>query len=130
MSVHRYAAALVVGAILASGGCGDSGEPPLVTIDSTTVASTSVEPNIDPERTYEYDFSEVRTDSVLIALWEAGLPLSQAWYPIAYVCEDTRGPRLTVELTVADVRMAEHDFVPGTGRLLCSELLRRYVVRE
>ena len=44
---------------------------------------------------------------------------------------DLRGPRLTVELDAADDgAMAEHDFAPGTGRLLCSEFLRHYVLRE
>ena len=130
MSFHHYSTtALVLGAFAMSAACGNSEGPPLVTIDSTTVASATVAPLIDQERTYEYDFSEVRIDSVLIALWEDDLPVSQAWYPIQYLCEDLRGPRLTVELDAAeDAAMARHDFSLGTGRLQCSELLRRYYV--
>ena len=109
--------------------CGDE-EPtsPFVLLDSSMVASATVVPNIDATRTYEYDFSAVRPDSVLVALWSAGLPLTQAWLPVAYLCEDARGPRLTVELTTPDARMASHDFRLGTGRLACSQDLWQYTL--
>jgi hypothetical protein len=95
-------------------------------IDSVVVRSSSVQP--DPGRTWEYDLAEVRPDSVLAALWQAGLPLEVAWRPLDYRCEDPRGGRLTVQLTRPDTGMAERGFVAGTGRLVCSEELMRYVV--
>lgn len=106
-----------------------SSEPPtasLPAIDSSLVASAAVTP--DPARTYEYDVGTVRVDSVLRALWRAGLSVAVAWLPVQYLCEDLRGPRLTVELAAPDDRMAQHDFAPGTGRLQCSEQLWQYSV--
>lgn len=109
--------------------CGDD-EPtsPFVLVDSSIVASATVVPNIDATRTYEYDFSTVQPDSVLVALWNAGLPLTQAWLPVAYLCEDARGARLTVELSSPDARIESHDFRLGTGRLACSQDLWRYTI--
>lgn len=109
--------------------CGDD-EPtsPFVLVDSSVVASATVVPNIDATRTYEYDFSTVQPDSVLVALWNAGLPLTQAWLPVAYLCEDARGARLTVELATPDSRIEAHDFRLGTGRLGCSQDLWRYTI--
>ncbi len=118
---------MTLGAALAGvPGCDDPASVGDVRIDSTVVASSTVDP--DPARTYEYDFSAVRPDSVLQALWRAGLPLEVAWLPVDYRCDDIRGARLTVELAAPDSRMADHDFSPGTGRLLCAEELVRYVV--
>jgi len=117
-------------ALLALGlACGDD-EPtsPFVRVDSSVVASATVVPTIDATRTYEYDFSTVRSDSVLVALWNAGLPLTQAWLPIAYVCEDALGARLTVELATPDSRIEAHDFRLGTGRLGCSQDLWQYSI--
>lgn len=93
-------------------------------VDSTLVPSADVTP--DADRTYEYDFGTVRTDSVLLALWRGGLPVADAWLPASYLCEDLRGPRLTVQLAGPDDRMAQHDFALGTGRLQCSEQLWEY----
>jgi hypothetical protein len=108
-------------------GCDDSTSVEFVHIDSTVVASSTATP--DPARTYEYDLAEVRPDSVLSALWIAGLPVEVAWLPVDYRCDDIRGPRLTVQLTAPDTpRMAAHDFTPGTGRLMCAEKLVRYVI--
>jgi len=108
-------------------GCDDSTSVEFVQIDSTIVASSTATP--DPARTYEYDLAEVHPDSVLSALWIAGLPVEVAWLPVDYRCDDVRGPRLTVQLTEADIpRMAAHDFAPGTGRLMCAETLVRYVI--
>ena len=97
-----------------------------IVVDSLQVTSSGVTPA--PERTYEYDFSGVRPDSVLPALWKAGIRVGTAWRPLDYRCEDVRGPRLTVQLEEPDERMAEHDFSPGTGRLACSERLMRYTL--
>ena len=106
--------------------CSDPAGVSDLVVDSAVVSSGSVTPA--EGRTYEYDFGEVLPDSVLLALWQAGIQLETAWRPIAYRCEDARGPRLTVQLLSADDRMSEHDFTLGTGRLGCSEWLMRYVV--
>ncbi len=120
-------ALVVLGAALAAvPGCDDPGTVQGIRIDSTVVRASTVQP--DPARTWEADLPGARPDSVLAALWHAGLPLDVAWRPIDYRCEDPRGPRLTVQLSEPDARMADHGFVPGTGRLACSEELMRYLV--
>jgi hypothetical protein len=107
---------------------GDEPTASVPRIDSSVVASAAIAPTLDPARTYEYDFSTVRPDSVLLALWQAGLPLAEAWLPIAYLCEDARGARLTVALALPESRMEDFDFRLGTGRLRCSEELWQYTV--
>jgi len=107
---------------------GDEPTSPVVLVDSSMVASATIVANIDPTRTYEYDFSAVRSDSVLVALWNAGLSVTQAWRPVAYRCFDALGPRLTVELATPDSRMESYDFRLGTGRLACSQDLWQYVL--
>lgn len=122
-------AAVVLGlgtALVAVPGCDDPGTLRAIHVDSTVVRSSSVQP--DPGRTWEYDPAGAPPDSVLATLWQLGFPLEVAWRPIAYRCDDPRGPRLTVQLARQDERMADHDFVQGTGRLACSEELMRYVV--
>ena len=114
--------------LAAAQACADAGPDIVPTIDSTTVASADVVVRLDPARTYEYDFTTARVDSVLAALWTAGLPLEEAWRPLEDMCLDPRGPRLTVALEQPDdARMADHDFQLGTGRLACSTQLRQYV---
>ena len=109
--------------------CIDGGPDSMPPLDSTTVASADVTPRIDPLRTYEHDYSWARADSVLPALWSAGLRVEEAWRALNYMCLDARGPRLTVALERPDdARMADHDFRPGTGRLGCSPQLRQYVI--
>jgi len=108
--------------------CSDLGPGDMPPIDSTVVASADVVVRIDPLRTYEYDLNLGPVDSVLTALWSAGLQIDEAWLPLNYLCEDIRGPRLTVALEGPDDRMADHDFQLGTGRLACSETLRQYVI--
>jgi len=109
--------------------CEDVGPDNVLRIDSTIVASADVVPRVNPARTYEYDRHTNRMDSVLTALWSAGLPVEEAWWPVNYLCEDVRGPRLTVALErPEDSRMADHDFSLGTGRLQCSADLRQYVI--
>jgi len=107
-------------------GCDDPGTFRAVRVDSTVVRSSTVQP--DAERTWEADRGDVRPDSTLVALLEDGLPVDVAWRPLIYRCDDPRGPRLTVQLTRPDARMATHGFTPGTGRLGCSEELMRYLV--
>jgi hypothetical protein len=130
MSLRRAAAALVPAASFAVAAalpaCSDPGGVSDVVVDSVVVSSETVTPA--EGRTYEYDFAEVRPDSVLLALWRAGFALEVAWRPLHYACEDARGARLTVQLAAPDSAMALHDFTPGTGRLRCSADLMRYVV--
>ena len=108
--------------------CSDTAPDIFPRMDSTIVASADVAPRVDPSRTYEYDFSSVRVDSVLPALWTAGLPIIEAWLPLDYACEDPRGERLTVALAQPDARMTDHDFRLGTGRLMCATQLRQYMI--
>jgi hypothetical protein len=110
----------------ASTACSDPGGVSDVVVDSVVISSESVTPV--EGRTYEYDFAEVRPDSVLLALWRAGFAVEVAWRPLHYVCEDARGARLTVQLAASDSGIAAHGFSPGTGRLRCSVDLMRYVV--
>jgi hypothetical protein len=131
MTVFRPATAVSVLALAATAlaaltACSDPAGVSNLVVDSAVVASAGVTPA--EGRTYEYDFGEVRPDSVLLALWRAGIQVETAWWPIAYRCEDARGPRLTVQLLSADDRMSAHDFTLGTGRLGCSEWLVQYVV--
>ncbi len=128
--VHRSVQAIVtVGFVLAVvPACNDTSPDIVPRIDSTIVASADVAPRIDASRTYEYDFSAVRVDSVLPALWTAGLPVIEAWLPLDYACDDIRGARLTVALAQPDARMTDHDFRLGTGRLMCATQLRQYVI--
>lgn len=131
MKATPTAALAALAALAAAAGCKDGFPVDGLRIDSTTVLSADVAPLIDETRTYEYDSSQGRNDSLLIALWQNRLAVSQAWYPVDYMCEDARGARLTVELAEADdARMATRDFRPGTGRLQCSEDLTRYVIVE
>jgi hypothetical protein len=119
---------LAAGAIAAAGsGCYRDPAAPGPWVDSTSVTTASLTAR-DPSRTYEYAFSQVRPDSVLLALHEDEIPLVAAWLPLDYMCDDAIGPRLTVELSEPDTKMFQHDFVLGTGRLECSTNLRQYVV--
>lgn len=122
--------AIVVGLMVWGGSaCYRDPVAPGPQVDSTVVQSSTALTSTDSSATYEYDFSAVRPDSVLLALYADDLPLVQAWLPLQYLCEDLIGPRLTVQLEVPrDAAMGAHDFRRGTGRLQCSVDLRRYVV--
>lgn len=125
-AVSGIATTALVSTILVA--CTDTAPDVIPRIDSTIVASADVAPRVDPSRTYEYDFSTVRVDSVLPALWTAGIPLIEAWLPLDYRCDDVRGARLTVALAQPDARMTDHDFRLGTGRLMCATQLRQYLM--
>lgn len=129
-AVRTFAGASAVGVLVtALSACSDIGPGNMPAIDSTTVFSRDVAVRVDPIRTYEYDFNTGPADSILTALWMSDLPIEEAWWPLNYLCADVRGPRLTVQLEgPRDAEMAEHDFEPGTGRLVCSQDLRQYVI--
>jgi hypothetical protein len=130
MNVRRAAAVLIFDAGLAAVGnlaaCSNPDGVSHLVVDSVVVSSESVAPA--EGRTYEYDFAEVRPDSVLRALWTDGFAPEVAWRPLHYLCEDPRGPRLTVQLAAPEPDMARHHFSLGTGRLRCSTDLMQYVV--
>ncbi len=129
--VTRAARGLTILVLVSStvSACIDGGPDAMPPLDSTTVASADVTPRVDPLRTYEHDYSWARADSVLPALWAAGLRVEEAWRALNYMCLDARGPRLTVALERPDdARMADHDFILGDGRLVCSPQLRQYVI--
>ena len=127
-------ATVVALASLAAFACGDGGTDNLAPIimprvDSTTVASADVVPRLAAARTYEHLYHWAQPDSVLTALWTAGLEVEEAWRALNDLCLDARGPRLTVALKrPADARMADNDFQLGTGRLECSPQLRQYAI--
>jgi len=107
--------------------CGDAPAGPAIFED--VVATDAVIGRLDPARTYEYRFIAVRPESVLTTLLDAGLPVDEAYLPLDNLCLDPRGPAFTVVLVEPDVRVLAHDFDPGTGRLACATLLRRFRVR-
>lgn len=116
-------------AVWAGGACYRDPLAPGPQVDSTIVQSSTLLASTDSSATYEYVFSAVRPDSVLLALYSDDLPLIQAWLPLHYQCEDAVGARLTVQLEIpSDAAMSVHDFGRGTGRLQCSVDLMRYVV--
>jgi len=127
-ATHATARVMVLLVLAAVPACTDVGPEVMSLIDSTVVTSAEVVVRIDPQRTYEYDMTGGRVDSVLTALWKAGLRVEEAWRPLNYMCLDIRGPRLTVALERANHRMEEHDFRLGDGRLACSQDLRQYVI--
>lgn len=99
-------------------------------IESEIVSTTDVWEQIDPARTYWSRFGTVEPESLIVALWQAGLPVSRAWQPLDNRCMDPIGPRFTVELPKGDERILEHDFDTGPGRLLCSTTLEQFTVSE
>lgn len=72
---------------------------------------------------FEYRYAEAKPESLLIVLWEAGIPVVQAWFPQDNVCMDIRGPRFTVELASDDRRIEAFGFIKGSGRLACATKL-------
>jgi hypothetical protein len=92
------------------------------------VPASTVVGTIDSTRTYEYRFPQADPDSLLLVLWNAGLPVTQAWLPLDNLCADPRGPVFTVELAGPDAAITAFDFSLGTGRLACATRLRRYRV--
>ncbi len=92
------------------------------------VPSSIVVDRLDPARTYEYRFTTVQPESLLAVLLAAGVPVEEAWLPLDNQCSDPRGPVFTVALETPDVRILGYDFDPGTGRLACATLVRRYRV--
>lgn len=97
-------------------------------LEITLINVSELPVQLDTTRTYEYNFSSVHPESVLLVIWRKGIRFSQAWLPVDYRCKDMIGSRLTVELFEADSRMLDFDFHKGTGRLSCATTLRRYAV--
>jgi hypothetical protein len=126
--VAATACAAVLAVATTASSCYTDPAAPERSVDSAVIATGDWVDSLDPTRTYEYDFAEVRPDSVLFALYDDGIPLVRAFLPLHYLCEDARGGRLTVELEEPDGKMDPHDFSLGTGRLRCSPDVRRYVV--
>lgn len=93
--------------------------------DSATWANL---PGDTPEA-YSYHTNAVAMDSLLSALCNKGISISEAWYcpNDAYLCKDAIGPRPVVILTGADTSMLSRGFVQGNhGRLACGDTLYRY----
>ena len=125
--VELSVAALLCLALSCETGIGTSGVP---SIETRIVGAGDFSQAADTALTYEYRFSAVNPDSLLIALWKARIPVVQAWLPLDNRCMDPRGPRFTVELAREDPRMAEFQFMKGTGRLACATMLKRFTFRE
>jgi hypothetical protein len=112
-------------------GCGGEASPlDVPVIESEIVSTADVWAQIDPARTYWSRFSSVEPESLIVALWQAELPVSRAWQPLDDRCMDPIGPRFTVELQGPDLRILEHNFETGPGRLLCSTTLEQFTVSE
>ena len=88
-------------------------------------------PEFDLSRTYFYQFSSLENpESLLISLWNAGIPISQAWLPLDDQCMNPIGVRFTVELTGDDARIGGFGFIRGVGYLACATQLKRYTISE
>jgi len=116
---------LVAACLLGAVGCEDDApfEPGF---QSEVVSAADVLARLDTARTYEYRFSMIEPESLLVVVARTDLPLEYAWWPLDYRCLDPLGPRLTVELQRADPRILDLDFQKGTGRLVCATMLRQY----
>ncbi len=85
---------------------------------------------LDTTRTFEYLFSSVQPESLLVALWRADLLISRAWLPLDDRCLSPLGPHFTAELLQADPRMIEHDVLKGTGRLACATSFKQFTISD
>lgn len=125
MSIVAFVVLLV--APLACQSTTDVSEP---TIQSSTIPASSLPKHFDEGRVFQYNFSRVNPESVLIQLWNAGIPVVQAWLPLDNQCMDPMGPRFTVELAQEDLRIIKFDFTKGSGRLGCATMLKRYIISK
>jgi len=84
----------------------------------------------DTTRTFAYFGNQpANHDSLLQVLCNSGIGVTEAWFPLDYLCLDPIGPRLTVELSSADPRIKTYGFRNGFGnRLICATQLKRFVV--
>ena len=98
-------------------------------ITATTISADQLPAEFDGTRTYHYRVGSV-TDpqSLLVALWEAGLESSRAWQPLDNLCFDPVGPQFTVEFVMDDPRIVEQGFVRAEGRLRCATTLTAYTI--
>ena len=119
-------AAVILALVAAACEGGPAGGPVVL---QDIVPANVVVASLDTARTYEYAFTQADPDSLIAVLWNAGLPLTQAWLPLDNLCADPRGPVFTVELEHPDPGIRAYDFVLGTGRLACATRLRRYRLR-
>ncbi len=89
-------------------------------------------PSVSEDRTYFYrsGITESEAESLFMALWEEGIPVSRGWFPLDNQCEDPIGPRFTVELHQPDSSITDYQFDPGTDRLFCASQLKQYVITE
>ncbi|MER3524785.1 MAG: hypothetical protein C4326_12235 [Ignavibacteria bacterium] len=97
-------------------------------IHSTTLSVTSLPKVFDESRMFHYKYAQVNSDSVLMELWLAGIPVVQGWLPLDNHCMDPIGPRFTVELAKPLDAILKFDFENGSGRLMCATKVRRYIV--
>lgn len=109
-------------------GCQSTTDVSEPVIQSSTIPSSSLPKHFDEGRVFQYNFSQVNPESVLIQLWNAGIPVVQAWLPLDNLCMDPIGARFTVELTKADPRIEDFGFTKGSGRLGCATMLKRFFI--
>jgi hypothetical protein len=110
--------------------CQERTAPEGPVIESEIVAAADIVAQLDTTRTFEYLFSSVEPESLLVALWRADLPISRAWLPLDDRCLSPLGPHFTAELLQADPRIVEHDFLKGTGRLACATTLEQFTISD
>lgn len=80
----------------------------------------------DAAATYRYRPAAADADSLLVALWRAGVRVAEAWQPLEDLCADPVGPRFTIRLEAADPRVLALDFETGSGIRPCTVRVRRY----
>lgn len=116
--------------LIAPLGCQHTTDVSEPVIHSSTILSSSLPKHFDEGRVFQYNFSQVNPESVLIQLWSAGIPVVQAWLPLDNQCMDLIGPRFTVELAQEDLRIVKFDFTKGSGRLGCATMLKRFIISK
>lgn len=102
--------------------------PPKPKIKSVVISRDELPEHFDTSRTYVYRIGYVNPESLLTVIWNSGILISQAWFPLDNLCMDPIGPRFTVELANSDMRLTEFGFAKGVGRLLCATRLKKFTI--
>ena len=96
----------------------------------TEIISVDQLPEFDPDRTFRYQYNTENPEGILIALWNAGIPVAQAWFALDDQCLNPIGPRLTVELSQDDERILQQGFERGVGMLQCATELKHFILTD
>ena len=99
-------------------------------ISVTRISVSEVPSTFDNTRTYYYPLSNPNPKSLLLGMFQQGIPVSEAWLPLDNRCANPIGPHFTVELKSADPRILNFGFVQGADQLFCSTKLDRYTITD